>query len=70
MCIKVKSELKKSRNPSELGIRLENETGELVTILGDGYNLVRFHEFEINVQGSKKKEPLEWYLHENDFHDA
>jgi len=74
MRIKVKRQLSKSRNPSEHGIRLQNQTGELIQVVGDGFNLIRFDQFKIKVavkiNSSKKKklESLEWYVHENDFY--
>lgn len=73
MHIKVKSQLSKSRNPTEYGLKLENQIGEEIQVLGDGYSLIRFAQFEIKVQvkiNSTKKtqlQPLEWYVHDNDF---
>lgn len=64
MKIKVKQTLTKSRNPKEYKIKLENQIGMLIQVLGDGYNLVRFEQFKIVRKG--KSESLEWYIHDLD----
>lgn len=65
MKIKVKQVLTKSRNPKEHKIKLENQIGELIQVVGDGFNLIRFNQFTIIRKN--KKEVLEWYIHDMDF---
>lgn len=71
--IEVKSELTKSRNPEEYEIRLENQIGEIIQILGDGYCLIEFSQFKIKMPVKKKSvktwqfTSLMWYVHEDDF---
>jgi hypothetical protein len=66
MNIKVKEKLIKSRNPSEYKIKLENQVGDIIQILGDGFNLVKFKQFKI--RRKLKQEYLEWYIHDLDFY--
>lgn len=72
MTIQVNNRLTKSRNPSEHEFTLENETGEVVHKLDDGYNLIRFSQFQIKEQkrvDNQKKwmlVPLDWYIHNED----
>lgn len=72
MTIQVNNMLTKSRNPSEHEFTLENETGEVVHRLDDGYNLIRFRQFylrELRRVDKKKKwmlVPLDWYIHNED----
>lgn len=71
--ITVNAILTKTRNPTEYDFRLENEIGEIVHQLDDGYTLVKFNGLLIKrmvrVEGRKmwKLVNLEWYVHENDF---
>lgn len=55
MIIRVKSNLTKSRNPTEHKMKLEGKKGKIVHVLPDGYCLIDF--------GS-----LEWYVHDTDFY--
>lgn len=72
MTIQVNSKLTKSRNPVEHEYRLENQKGEVVHRLDDGYNLIRFKQFKIKEQkrvDNQKKwvlVPLDWYVHNED----
>jgi hypothetical protein len=61
MTIQIKNTLNKSRNPTEHKIRLENQVGELIQVVGDGYNLIEFKHIKV------KGQTLQWYVHENDF---
>lgn len=65
MNIKVKPSLTKSRNPTEHKIRLENQVGEIIQVVGDGFNLIKFNQFTISRKN--RKEVLEWYIHDADF---
>lgn len=66
MKIIINSKLVKSRNPTEHKIKLENQSGEIIQVVGDGYNLILFKQFKITRK--KKSEYLEWYVHDTDFH--
>lgn len=74
MEIQVKDTLTRSRNPTEYKIRLENKIGNIVHVLPDGYNLIKFKEFNFRVKHKEGKktvwryEPLQWYIHETDFY--
>lgn len=74
MIIQVKQELSKTRNPTEHGYELQGQKGEIIQTLDDGYNLIRFDEFKIKKQVTIKRKtqwiqvPLEWYVHDTDFH--
>lgn len=66
MKIIINSKLVKSRNPTEHKIKLENQSGEIIQVVGDGYNLILFKQFKIT--SKNKSEYLEWYVHDTDFH--
>lgn len=72
MTIQVNSRLTKSRNPSEHDYKLENQKGEIVHRLNDGFNLIRFDQFKIKemkrIDNKKKwvEVSLEWYIHDDD----
>lgn len=72
--IQVNPTLTKSRNPTEHGFRLENQTGSIVHRLPhDPYVLIRFDQFKIRKKIMENKRTkwiiagIEWYLHEDDF---
>lgn len=44
---KVNLTMMKSRNPTEHGIRINQEIGKIVQIVGDGYIRLRFDKFKI-----------------------
>jgi hypothetical protein len=72
MTIQVNSKLTKSRDPVEHEFKLENAKGEIVHRLNDGYNLIKFEQFQIKhqvkINSVKKWEnvALEWYIHNDD----
>jgi hypothetical protein len=74
MIVQVKNQLTKGRNPSEHGLKLENQQGEVIHMVGDGYVLIRFEQFKIRQQKKINSQKialtiaLEWYVHDTDFY--
>lgn len=70
--ITINDKLTKSRNPTELGYKLERQQGRIIQSLDDGYNLVRFNGLLIRKQVKINRRikwmlvPLEWYIHNDD----
>ena len=70
--IQVNSKLTKSRNPIELGFKLENQKGTIVHRLDDGYNLIEFKQFQTKQQVKENRikkwvfVALQWYVHNDD----
>lgn len=72
MRVTVKHSLSKTRNPSEHKIKLENQTGELIQVVGDGWCLVEFEykivkKIRVDSKTQFVNERLQWYIHELDF---
>lgn len=70
--IQINSKLTKSRQPSEYGINICNLCGQIVHCLDDGYCLIsilihRDTPITIKLGEKYRGQPLEWYLHINDF---
>jgi hypothetical protein len=72
MTIKVNHTLTKTRNPEEYGFKLQDQKGEVVHVLDDGFFLIQFKQFTIQkkITVNKKtqwvKSELQWYVHQND----
>lgn len=72
--IHINNKLTKSRNPLELGFKLEGQQGQIIQSLDDGYNLVKFNGLLIRKQVKINRRikwllvPLEWYIHKEDFY--
>lgn len=70
--ITINDKLTKSRNPVELGFKLEGHQGQIIQALDDGYNLIKFEQFKIRKQVKINRRvryvfvPLEWYVHIED----
>lgn len=73
MTIQVNNTLTKSLTPDEYGHRIENQNGDIVHNLDDGYSLIRFNKLSIKKKIKVNKvtkwiiTQLEWYVHRDDF---
>ena len=70
--IQINDTLTKSRNPSEHGYKLEGQKGEVIQVVGDGFNRIKFNQFFLRKQVKINRRvrwmlvPLEWYVHDDD----
>lgn len=66
--VTVAKELTKSREPSELGLKITGEKGRIVQVLDDGYRLIEFENLKDPQAIYKKKQysSLKWYVHKDD----
>lgn len=74
MVIQVNSKLTKTLTPKEYNVSIEKKYGDVIQVVGDGYNLIEFHKIEVTQKVTTKdrkrifvKKKLQWYVHDNDF---
>lgn len=74
MTVQIKDTLKLTRNPTEYDFKLQNRTGTLLQVVGDGWCRIEFEGLFIRIFYKEKKRRmsklvhLEWYVHEQDFY--
>lgn len=74
MVIQVNANLKRTLIPKEHNVSITNKYGDIIQIVGDGYNLVEFHKIEVIQKVTTKdrkrifvKRKLQWHVHDIDF---